>query len=102
LKAGRKTILTEDGTTLEVKEAAVLDPEGNTLARPSGNDSTHTFGAGGKVKILKLGPWATPIVLFLAGAAITVGVIFVGSVFVILFAIVLIRMILQWLLGPKR
>lgn len=101
MNSAKKTIRTEDGTILEIKEAAVLDSEGNTLVDPTYPFHEQSDEHNRKIRVFKLSPWMAPLIVIAVGAMIVIGVAFVGALFILLMIVFLLRLVFSKLSGPR-
>lgn len=98
MKSAKKTIRTKDGTILELKEASVLDSEGNTIVDPSYPFYEQSYEKNRKIRVFKLSPWMAPLVVVAVGAMIVIGAAFVGGLFILLMILFIFRIIFSKLL----
>ncbi len=88
----------DDGTPLEVKEATVLNPDGEVLQEgPADRTSGQNSGLFQGAHVFRVGGWMIPVFMVLAILTLTLGAVFLGVFLVIALGVGLLKKILRWM-----
>ena len=86
----------DDGTPLEVKEAAVLDSDGEVIVEASRPDekvrSNRVFSSG---RVVQLSGWWLPVMVVVVLLALSLGAVFIGVFLVIALVVSLLKKIFR-------
>jgi hypothetical protein len=90
----------DDGTPLEVKEAAVIDSDGQVLKESPeepgwGSGRASSSGWGGGARVFRVSGWMMPVFVVLGLLILSLGAVFFVGFLLVAFGVTLLKKVLR-------